>query len=551
MKRRAPRSVLLWALLLGAAACQGSVADPGGAASGSGGGGGDEPGTPTDGVVTTTRVARLTHTQYDNTVAELFGISDRFAGAFAPDAQNGFSFSTSIDFRVDARLGPQYRAAAEQIAELAVTDDAVFARTVPCEVNLEGGCVSEFIGTFVERAFRRPITADEQLRFEALFAKGADLVGSGDDFRDGVRLVVEAALQSPQFLYRTELGDQVDADGFIALNDWEIASRLSYFLWDSMPDEALFERAREGALRTPAQVRAEVERLLDDPRATSKLVRFHEQVWHFDRFTKISPDPSIFPDAPSVQSVRAAAARFVEEVAADGGGLVELLTAPYAFADATLAPVYGASVTGGLQRIELDPGVRKGFLMQVGFLASNAYAVRTDPIHRGLLIARDLLCAKIPDPPPGASMTPPPETDTPPRTTREEVSLLTGQPTCVNCHSMINPAGFAFENFDAIGQVRQTENGVPVDTTGSIVIDGAEIEFDGAPELVDAVAASAEARACYSTRWIEFAQGRAYAKSDDASRDALAAGPKSIRELVADVAVTRAFLSRAPNEEAP
>jgi uncharacterized protein DUF1592/uncharacterized protein DUF1588/uncharacterized protein DUF1595/uncharacterized protein DUF1585/uncharacterized protein DUF1587 len=493
-----------------------------------------------------TRVVRLSHAQYASTVQELFGIEDSPDGAFAPDALNGFSFNTSNDLRVDPRLGPQYRNAAEELAERAVNDEELFERIVDCDAS-DAGCKGDFIESFGERAFRRPLTQTESTRFEAIFDAGASLGDSGDEFRDGVQIVVEAMLQAPQFLYRTEVSRGTLEGGRELLDDWEVASRLSYFIYDSMPDEELFSRARQGQLRTPEQVAGQVARMLDDARASDKFVSFHEQVWQFGRYSKISPDADTYPDLPEGFSdrLRDASSRFIESVIGDGGGLRELLTAPYAFADAELAPLYDSNVRGDeLQRIEFEDGERKGFMMQAGFLASNAYSVKTDPIHRGLFVLRDMLCREVPDPPPGAQMTPPPEATEPIETTREEITLLTGQLYCPTCHSQINEPGFAFEGFDAIGQTRERENGVLVDTTGSIQLDGESVEFAGASELVEALADSSEARDCYTSRWLEFAYGRPLTDADLSLRDRLAREPESVQEIITRLATSPEFLSR-------
>src|SRR5690606_18428215 len=176
-----------------------------------------------------------------------------------------------------------------------------------------------------------------------------------------------------------------------------------------------------------AAARSQVDRMLRSERALASLVDFHAQAWHFSRFSNIAPDPSLLPDPPSdlVSRVQEAARRYVEDLIADEGGLEELLTSPFGYADSALAPLYETSVDDGMERIEFDPRVRRGLLMQVGFLASNAYALKTDPIHRGLFVVRDLLCRVIPDPPPGAANAELPEGVTPPETTREEITLLT------------------------------------------------------------------------------------------------------------------------------
>jgi hypothetical protein len=500
-------------------------------------------------VVAETRLARLTHRQYLRTAQDLFGVADSLDLTFAPDALNGFSFDTSNDFRVDGRLGPQYRAMAERLAERAVTDDAVFARVVPCDAAA-AGCIDQFLSSFGERAFRRPLEPDEVVTFRALFDLGAEVVQSGDAFRDGLRLAIEGLLQSPQFLYRTESSLDSGADGRIELNDWEVASRLSYFLYDSMPDAALFEAARAGQLRTPAQIESAARRMLEEPRVLDKLVSFHEQAWQFGRFSRISPDRATYPNAPSnfVTRARQAAQSFVEEVLGSGGGLEELLTAPYAFVDAGLAPLYGAAPpASGFQRIDFAGGERRGLLMQVGFLASNAYSIRTDPIHRGLFIIRDLLCRQIPDPPPGASTTPLPETDEPIETTREEISLLTGQSFCPTCHTHINPPGFAFEGFDAVGQTRQVENGVPVDTAAEMILDDRQVTFSGPGELVELLAQSKEAHRCYASRWIEFAFGRPLSVDDVATWNAVGSESLPVADIIAALVTSPQFSSLSPS----
>lgn len=545
----------LFASLVIAAACgggsisgepPGSENTPGGEGEGGQSSSPGEPGPPT----TDSQVVRLSHTQYANTLRDLLGVEETPETNFVPDALNGFNFDTSNDLRVDPRLGPQYRGAAEELAARAVNDEVVFARVVPCN-EAEPSCADDFIDSFGERAFRRPLSEDERARFRTLFDLGEELGDLGDPFRDGVQLVVEAMLQAPQFIYRAELSEAAALDGRARLDPWEVASRLSYFIYDSMPDDQLFARARAGELGSAEEIAAEVSRMLGDERAWIKFTSFHEQVWQFSRFAKIAPDPSSYPDAPSdlIDRVRSSSRRFLESVIADGGGLRDFLTAPYAYADSELGAIYGADVEGDeLTRIEFPDGERKGFLMQVGFLASHAYSVKTDPIHRGLFILRDVLCREIPDPPPGAQDTPPPEATEPINTTRDEITLLTGQLYCPTCHSQINEPGFSFEAFDAMGRAREQENGFDVDTTGSITLDGAEIAFDGASEMIDALAESDEARACYSRRWLEFAYGRRLNAEDSALRERLAAEHRSVQDIVTTLATSPEFLTRDVSE---
>jgi hypothetical protein len=501
-----------------------------------------------------TRITRLNHARYAHTVQDLFGLHEPLALTFAPDALDGFGFDTSNAFQVDLRLGPQYRAAAEALAERAVQEPALFGRIVPC-VPTAPGCRDEFLRSFGAQVFRRPLSATDLEVFQRFFDTAA---ASGEaPFEAGVRRSVAAMLQSPEFLYLS-FGVARAAGGAGALaapDDYEVAARLSYFLYDSMPDEALFAAARAGRLHTPDQVEAAARHMLTQPRVLDELVDFHEQLWQFERFARISPDASTYPNAPKnlVQSVRYATKMFVRDVLRGGGGLTELLTAPYAYADRGLSVLYGVPSrpgAGRFARIDFDPAARRGLLLQVGYLASNAYSVSTDPIHRGLFVIRNLLCRDIPDPPPGATTTPAPETDRPIVTTRDEVDLVTGQSFCPTCHTEINAPGFAFEGFDAVGQQRATENGARVDTSASMLLDGQVIQFNGAVELVSQISRSREAHRCYSRRWMEFAYGRPLAESDLATLDRIASRSLPIADIIVAIVRSPAFLG-LPSVDVP
>jgi hypothetical protein len=427
----------------------------------------------------------------------------------------------------------------------------VFARVVTCDVTASA-CADEFIAAFGRKAFRRPLSDAERERFGLLFDEGASLVESGDDFADGVQVVVEAMLQSPDFLYRGELGTATNENGRVTLSSYELATRISYFLYNSMPDDELLEAADADALSDPSEVEAEVQRLLESPDTLARIVAFHEQAFDFGRYNRITLDAETFPDAPADIASRALTASrlFVADVVEGGGGLFELLTAPYAFADSELAPLYGADVAGDFERVDFDPAERAGLLTQVGFLASHAYAKKTDPIHRGLFVVRDLLCVAIPEPPAGATETPPPAGAPDPQTTREEVEILTGQDGCVTCHSVINPPGFAFEAFDAAGVARTNEGDVPVDTGGNLLIDGEDVSFAGAAELMTAVADSDTAHACYVSKWVEFAHGRQLPRSELAWLSEVPA-KLSVLELLPLIARDESFMTRPANEVLP
>jgi hypothetical protein len=511
------------------------------------------PPAPVAPVAAESRLVRLNHQQYRHTVRDLFGAPGSPELAFAPDALGGFLFETDNALLVDGRLGPQYRSAAEALAERAVSDAAVYARIAPCRAPTTE-CRDAFLSSFGELAFRRPLSQRDLDTFRGLFTSGAARFASGDEFRDGVRLTVEAMLQAPDFLYRSVAGTP-RADGRLQLDDFDVAARLSYFLYDSMPDAELLAAAHAGRLHTPDDVEAAATRMLRQPRVLPQLVSFHEQVWAFGRFAGISPDAEKYPELPGgfVWRVRRAARLFLRDVLMSGGGLEELLTAPYVYADESLAPLYGAALptgapagidgTGRFARLELEPGEREGFLMQIGYLASNAYSASTDPIHRGLFVIRNLLCRAVPDPPPGATLTPLPATHPPIVTTRDEVSVLTGQSFCPTCHAQINAPGFAFEGFDAIGQKRATDNGAAVDTSGSMVLDGRLLLFNGPTALIEGIARSREAHGCYSRRWLEFALGRPLAQSDLPTLAAIAGESRPLADLLVAIVRSPEFLT--------
>jgi hypothetical protein len=343
------------------------------------------------------------------------------------------------------------------------------------------------------------------------------------------------------------------------LNGWEVASRISYFLWDTMPNDELFAAAANDALSTPQQIATHVQRMLNDDRATEKLVGFHEQAWQFSKFASIAPDADEYPAAPAdIAALADEAGRlFVSDVIDSGGGFAELLTAPYAYANAELAPLYGHDVPGDFTRIDTDD--RRGFLMQVGFLAANAYAIKTDPIHRGLFVVRSLLCQNIPDPPMDAAEEGLPQGAAAPETTRDEIALLTGtnenpdpdrQSRCGTCHSIINAPGFAFESFDAVGQVRTTENDVPVNTQGQLAVDGTLLPFADASEMVNLIASSEQGKACYARKLQSFANGHDAAPEDPELEQAVLGATGTV-ELAALIAQSASFRQRVPNEVAP
>jgi hypothetical protein len=501
------------------------------------------------------RATRLSHAQWENTVNDLLGIDNAavHAAQFRLDPrQAGFLFDNkATSLEVDQSLWGAYRTAAAELAAQVTADDRVLSALLEGASRDDAGART-FIEKFGGRVHRRPLTPEQVTAYLAIFQKGKTLFADTTGFAAGIRLTLEAMLQSPYFLYRLETSTR-RVDGVVPLDGYEIASRLSYFLLNTMPDRALLDRAADGTLVDPATIAAETERLLASPRARDMVTRFHRQLLDVAKYETIAPSAGQFPDAPSTLGQLAAAEhdRFVQDVVLDANGsFADLMTATHTFVNAELARVYGLEGDFGQQlvRAELDPTQRRGLLTQIGFLASNATSVDPDPIHRGVFIARRLACMNIAAPPDDIPPLPPLVNGT----NRQRVAGHTEQAgtVCASCHlGIINPLGFPFESFDATGAFRTTDNGQPVDTTASPLVDNTAVPVANAVELATALAKSKAAHACYVKHWLEFAQARESTPADDAVIATLAAssvsGSLSIRDLVVSMVTSRAYTTRS------
>jgi hypothetical protein len=505
-----------------------------------------------------TRFARLTHAQWRNTVRDLFGLPESevatFAEALRADAnQGGFLFDNQGQtLTVDEALWGGYRRAAADVAERVSGDAALLERLV--QEERDARTLVARIGLSV---YRRPLSEAELGEHAALFAAGAELYEGLDAFTAGVRITLEAMLQSPLFVYRVENSEQL-AGKVIPLSAFEVASRLSYFLWNTLPDAELFDAAASSDLLKASEVARHAERMLDDPRAKSVIASFHDQVFETIKLSSIAPSPAFYEDVPDTlgASARREQELFVQNVILEGGlGISDLLTSSETYVNDDLARVYGLSGSFGAEHVavSLDPSQRAGILTQVGFLAAHATSVEPDPIHRGVFVARRIACLDLPAPP--NNITPLPNLDG--LTNRERVAQHTEQPgsVCAGCHTTtINPFGFPFESYDAIGAFRREDNGQSVDTSASPLIDGARVPVADAVELSEKLADSAGVHACYVKHWLEFAHGRAEASNDAHQIERLAAasraGELSVRKLLVALTASEAFLTRS-NEELP
>jgi Protein of unknown function (DUF1592)/Protein of unknown function (DUF1588)/Protein of unknown function (DUF1595)/Protein of unknown function (DUF1585)/Protein of unknown function (DUF1587) len=510
-----------------------------------------DPASVPDGVAVTSRFRRLTHDEYDRAVADLVRLDVGAVSSDFPEelpTLQGYFASSALG--TSERLYQELQRSAESIAGRVVADAAAYGQVVGCSTT-DAACRDAFIASFGRRAYRRPLSDTELSSFKTLFDAAAEW-SPADTFRGGVQAVLEAALQSPNFLYRVERGsDQRDEFG-VKLSSWEVATRLAFLITGTIPDEALLQAAAAGELSTPEAIAVQAQRLVQTPAVQSRVQDFHARWAQLDELNGIAKDATAFPQfSPQlVSSMMASTQRFINEVALDGnGGLEALLTAPFAFVDQNLAPLYGVTGTFGadLQRIELDAASpRAGLLTQPSFLAGHSSSdTGTSPVLRGVFILRRLLCQPIPDPPPNAQSTIPPASETPIVTTREYFEWKTGMASCQGCHSMINPVGFAFEDFDALGNHRDTEKGAPVDASGSLMVGSINLSFVGGKELAEQIAVLPEAQACYAQNWLRYALGRADTVDDMRTlailRQGLANADYGVRDVLVDITRSAAF----------
>ncbi len=478
---------------------------------GSGGSGGAASCTQTE--AGSAPVRRLTRVEYNNTVHDLLGDTTGPAARFQDDAQLGGFDNNAASPLSSATMASDYLGAAEDLAG-AVNLDAL----LPCKpVSVgEEACARQFTASFGRSALRRPLTSDETAGLTKVYI---DARTRGNDFTDSVRLVIATILQSASFVNHIERGaNPVGAAQSVPLSPYEMASRLSYFLWQSMPDAALFAAAEANRLSTADEVEAQARRMLSSPRARPALMAFYDQWLNLDQLTGDAFDRNknkvvgYTPDLGS--SMRAETLAFVESVVWDGDGRMEtLLTAPYSFVNATLARIYRLTgVTGtNLQRINL-PSVRAGLLTQAAFLSSAGGhptpGAATDPIHRGLWVRQKLLCQDVPSPPANLAIKPPPLD--PNLTTGQRYMKMLDDAFCLPCHRKMNPIGVGMENFDGMGQYRTTENKLPIDASGDVVdLDPAtpHLPFSGLVDLSRKLAGAGQVRDCVARQWLGYASG--------------------------------------------
>jgi hypothetical protein len=506
------------------------------------------------------RFPRLSHLQWEQTVVDLFHLDapTGLSGAFSPDPDGGKPFDNNqAQLAVTPSLWSDYQTAAEAVGAQVTGSAEQLARFLPAGASSDPVEKEQaFLETFGRRVFRRPLSVSELDARRSLFAKGPAQYPDLDPFVAGVRASVVAFLQSPYFLYRAELTEEPTAAGspLAALGDWEIASRLSYAIWNSMPDDELFRAAAAGELVTPEGVHTQIARMIAAPRARATVARFFDQLYGGDRYRSMSKSLSLYPDfTPTIaDEMRAELGKFTGNVYDQGGGVRALLTSRTTFVTPRLAALYGVTPSAGAAPdadgfvpVELDAAQRAGLLTLSGFLSWKGTASQPNTIQRGVFINRKVICQTLPNPPQAAQG----KTLGDQPTDRERVDALTGPGTCgAGCHGVyINGPGFALEHYGAMGEYRTVDGDAPVDSSGTFSFAGGPVAFTDARDFSDALATSPQVHRCFSDYLAQYVTGRDTLPADAAFIEQLAASSvagASARDLL--IALLESDLVRLP-----
>ena len=542
-----------------AAGCYGHIGDP------TAGGGGVQTGTgatrgstanpdgtsPAGATVGPTAIRRLNKTEFGHTVRDLLpALPATFDPTVDLPADNDVLLAFSLPGTVSEVELQRFMDMAEgAIAALGPNNPgAQFA----CGAMDEASCARAFVTTFGKRAFRRPLDGLEVDDLLALYGKLRTDPDMAYGFQDALGIVVEAILQSPGFLYRWERGlaAPLQDGALVKFDSYEMASRLSYFIWKSMPDAALLATADANGLTTPDEVGAQAQRMLDDPRADDTLSDFITQ------WLELGPLQGLFKDAAAypafkpalTDAMRAEAVAFSRDVLRSSSPtLSNLLTGRYTFVDPALATYYGV-MGDAAGRVDLTGTPRLGLLTQGGLMAVKGNSYRTSPVRRGKFVLNRMLCSTVPPPPPNVvPALPPPD---PSKTVRQQMVEHQSNPACSGCHATMDAIGFAFEHFDGAGNYQQTDRGQTIDASGSVTLDGATVNFKDATELATALASSQQVHECFTRQWLRYALDR-FEQDADASATAhlesfYEKSGLNTRDLIVEITRTLPFSHRAP-----
>ncbi len=507
------------------------------------------------------RIVRLSRLELQNSIADLLATKQTVD---LPDDAKFLNFSSNAGALVTPPFGNALKSAAEALADefRSTVNPSQFGSDCTTSDASARSCATTFIGTYARKAFRRPLAQAEVDGLLAVYDAGRETGTDGDvqdRFKAGVDYTLRAILESPEFVYRIELGDPNGVvQGVTSLTPYEVASSLSYLLTASPPDDTLLAAAEAGQLAAAEDVEAQGRRLLSAmPDRFAALERRFVREWLSVDFTVPAWDKNteVYPlySTALKSAIDQETDLYIDDWVAQGPTLTGLLTRSETFVNSVNAPLYGLSATGDvMSKAALDPMQRSGILTMPAFLGTRAHSDSSAPILRGISIVRDVMCLTIPPPPPNVPQLPP-ITDTSFTTTRDRVEKHVAAASCMACHSHINPLGYPFENYDGLGSYRTKENGYDVDPSGAIVgTASSDQPVANAIELTRALANSVDVQDCFSRQVFRNAFGRQDTAGDAcsvrAAAEAYRAKQLDARELLLALVKSQTFAQRSTSD---
>lgn len=519
----------------------------GSAESGDGSGGEDPPPVGCDGEAFDpgpTPLRRLTHAEYAAAVRDVFGVDAvALAQTFPADVTTGSFDNDAANQTISVLLGEAYLDAAQTIAAEVVSTPERRDALVGCDLAQGDDCLHSFAATLGRRLWRRPLRDDELEGFVALASGNATTV------EEKASIIVEAALMSPNFLFRVERGvADPDAPGLLKLDGYEVATRLSFFLWGTTPDDALLDAAEAGELDTAAGVSTQAEAMLADDRAQAAMSAFADQWFRVNGMETQYRDPEEFPEwnEALAMSMRDELQRLLEDFMWGESDFLGLLTADHGYVDENLAAIYGVDAGNVDWSNDADRG---GFFTTAAFATASSRAGDTSPVTRAVYVREVVLCDPPPAPPPDVPLLEPAEGES----TQDAFERHTADPACAGCHLTLDPIGHGLERYDSIGRLRgEYADGSKVRLVGTVLVDGELQEFAGGKQLGMLVAGSAAAERCVVMHAQRYAMGRHEEDVDacalDRATQAFGESGHAFEAMLIDLVTSDAFRYRRDEE---
>jgi Protein of unknown function (DUF1592)/Protein of unknown function (DUF1588)/Protein of unknown function (DUF1595)/Protein of unknown function (DUF1587)/Protein of unknown function (DUF1585) len=500
-------------------------------------------------------VRRLTRFEYNNAVRDLLGDASEPANALPPETigRTGNVFGNDASLQsVSTNLADGWGSVAEGVAARATASPEALGKLAACAsaANPDDTCARGLIEGIAARAYRRTLTSAESDGFLALEKQ----IQSSSGFASGIAAVIEAVLQGPEFLYRVEFGTAVaDHPELRRPTSDEMATRLSFLFWGTLPDEALRTAAKNGDLASSDGVKAQAQRLVDAPQARPVVRFFFDNLLPISGLTNLARSKTLFPayTQPFAAALREETQQFLEHEIFDPGSAgtwTSALTAPYTYVNDQLAAFYGISGVQGadFRKVALpDITKRLGLLTQGSIMTGTITTNESNPVLRGSFMLNKIMCMNIALPtdpailaqvkvPEGVNGT----------TARQRFSQHSAQPICASCHQFLDPVGFALENYDPIGQWRDQDQGITIDASGKIP--GQSATVNGPIELIKGIAGTEQAQNCFAQHWLEFGYGKTLADTDACTQAKLNELFKksggNVKQLLVNLTQTDAFL---------